>query len=65
MYAPKFIVQNLPKRDVCVKLLFLGSTKFQIGKKLQKFFADKLTCCNLEIVFTSSVRVKKLFHLLG
>ena len=40
------------------KLPFLGSTSFQIRKKLQKWFNDKLTCCNLKIVFTSPVRVK-------
>ena len=39
----------------------LGSTSFQIRKKLQKLFSDKLTSCNLKIVFTSSVRVKSFF----
>ena len=43
--------------------LFLGSTSFQIRKKLQKLFSDTLTSCNLKTVFTSSVRVKNLFTL--
>ena len=37
------------------------STSFQIRKKLQNLFNDKLTSCNLKIVFTSSVRVKSFF----
>ena len=41
LYTPKVFVQNVPKRDVLVKLLFLGSTSFQIQKKLQKLFNDK------------------------
>ena len=52
------MVPNVPKRNVFVKLPFLGSTSFQIRKKLQKLFSDKLTSCNLKIVFTSPVRVK-------
>ena len=50
------MVPNVPKR-----LLFLGRTSFQIRKKLQKLFSDKLTSCNWEIIFTSPVRVKYLF----
>ena len=40
------MVPNVPKRNVFVKLPLLGSTSFQIRKKLQKFFIDKLTSCN-------------------
>ena len=43
---------------IFVKLPFLGSTPFQIWKKLQKLFGGKLTSCNLKIVLTSPVRVK-------
>ena len=55
------MVPNVPERNVFVKLPFLGSTLFQIRKKLQKLFTDKLTSCNLKIVFTSPVRVKSFF----
>ena len=55
------MVSNVPKRNVFVKLPFLRSTSFQIRKKLQKLFSDKLTSCNLKIVFTSPVRVKSFF----
>ena len=61
LYTPKVLVPNVPKRNVFVKLPFLGSTSFQIRKKLQKLFSDKLTSCNLKIVFTSPVRVKSFF----
>ena len=61
LYGPKVIVQNLPKRNAPVKLPFLVSTSLQIRKKLQKLFSDKLTSCNLKIVFTSPVRVKSFF----
>ena len=61
LYTPKVVVPNVPKRNVFVKLPFLGSTLFQIRKKLQKLFIDKLTSCNLKIVFTSPVRVKSFF----
>ena len=55
------MVPNVPKRNVFVKLPFLGSTSFQIRKKLKKLFSDKLTSWNLKIVFTSPVRVKSFF----
>ena len=61
LYTPKVMVPNVPKRNVFVKLPFLGSTSFQIRKKLQKLFSDKLTSCNLKIIFTSPVRVKNFF----
>ena len=61
LYTPKVVVRNVPKRNVFVKLPFLRSTSFQIRKKLQKLFSDKLTSCNLKIVFTSPVRVKSFF----
>ena len=60
LYAPKAIVQNVPKRNVFAKLPFLGSTLFQIRTKLQKLFTDILASCNLKIVFTSPVIVKSL-----
>ena len=34
LYTPKGVVQTVPKRSVYVKLSFLGSTSFQILKKL-------------------------------
>ena len=55
------MVPNVPKRNVFDKLPFLESTSFQIRKKLQKLFSDKLMSCNLKIVFTSPVRVKSFF----
>ena len=55
------MVSNVPKRNVFVKLPFLGSTSFQIRKKLQKLFSDKLSFRNLKVVFTSRVRVKSFF----
>ena len=36
------MVPNGPKRNVFVKLLFLGNTSFQNRKKLQKLFSDNL-----------------------
>ena len=55
------MVLNVPKRKVFVKLPFLGSISFQIQKKFQKLFSNKLTSFNLKIVFTSPVRVKSFF----
>ena len=37
LYTPKVVVPNVPKRNVFVKLPFLGSTSFQIRKKLQNY----------------------------
>ena len=37
LYTTKVIVQNVPKINVLVKLPFLGSTSFQIQKKLQNY----------------------------
>ena len=55
------MVLNVPKRNVFIQLLLLGNASFQIRKKLQKLFSDKLTSWNLKIVFTSHVRVKSFF----
>ena len=51
----------VPKRNVFGKLLFLGSTSFQIRKNLQKLLSDKLTFYNLKFIFTSPIRVKSVF----
>ena len=58
LYAPNVIVQDVRKRNVFVKMPFLGNTSLQIRKKFQKLFNDKLTFCNLKIVFTSPDRFK-------
>ena len=55
------MVSYAPKRNVFVKLPFLGSTLFQIWEKLQKLFSNKLTSFNLKIVFTWPIRVKSFF----
>ena len=61
LYTPKVMFANVPKRNVFVKLPFLGSASFQIRKKLQKLVSDKLTSCNLKVLFMSPVRVKNFF----
>ena len=61
LYTPKDVDPNVPKTNVFVKLQLLGRNLFQIRKKPQKLFSDKLTSCNLKIVFTSPVRVKSFF----
>ena len=53
LYTLKVMVQNVPKRNVFVKLPFSESTSFKIRRKLQKLFTDKLTACNIKVVFTS------------
>ena len=58
LYTPKDVDPNVPKTNVFVKLQLLGRNLFQIRKKPQKLFSDKLTSCNLKIVVTSPVRVK-------
>ena len=60
LYTDEVMVLNVLKRNVFVKLLFLGSTS-KIRKNLQTLFSDKLTSCNLKIVFTSPVRVQSFF----
>ena len=50
-------------KGICsVKLPFLESTSFEIRKKFQKLFTNKLTSCNLKIVFTSYIWVKSFFR---
>ena len=48
LYTTKAIVQNVPKGNIFVESPFLKSTWFQIQKKLEKLFNDKLTSCNLK-----------------
>ena len=43
----------------------MGSTSFQIWRKLKKLFNDKLTSCNLKIFFTSPVRLQTFFTFKG
>ena len=61
LYTPKVVVPNVPKRNVFVKLSFLGSTSFQIRKKLQKFFSDKLTSRNLKSFSPSRISYLKCY----
>ena len=60
-YISKVIVQNVPKTDGFVKLPFLGSTSFQIWKKLQKQLSDKLTSCNLGLNAVKAVQAINRF----
>ena len=71
LYPHRILAANRPKRNVFIKLPFLGGTSLQVRKKVQKLFSDKLMSCNLTIVFTPLVRVKifvtfkdKLFKIL-
>ena len=63
LYTPKVVVPIVPKRNVFVKLLFLGSTSFQFWRKLLKLFSDKLTSCHLKIVLRHPLE-SKAFSLL-
>ena len=60
LYTDEVMILNVLKRNVFLKLLFLGSTS-KIRKNLQTLFSDKLMSCNLKIVFTSPVRVQSFF----
>ena len=48
-------------RDVFINLPLFGITSFQIGKKIQKLFTEKLFSHSLKTVFTSHIRVKSFF----
>ena len=48
-------------KECFCELPFVGSTSFQIPKKLKKLFIDKLTFCNLKIVFMSPITLKDFF----
>ena len=61
LYTSKLMVLIVPKRNVFVKFPYLGSTLLQTWKKLQKLFSDKLTSCNLKIIFTSPFGVESFF----
>ena len=58
LYTPKVTVQNISKRNISVKLPFLGSTSLQIQLMLQKLFTDKSTSCNLKVVLTYPLESK-------
>ena len=53
------MVSNVPKRNVFVMLPSLGSSLFQIRKKLQKFFSHKLTYCNFKSFSPSRISYLK------
>ena len=61
LYTPKVTAHNLPKWNIFVELLFLGRNSFWNRKKPKKIVRSKLTSCNLKIIFTSPVRVKRFF----
>ena len=61
--TPKVMVPNVPKRNIFVKVPFLRSTSFQIRKKLQRLFSDKLTTCNLKIVFWKAFSPLRISYL--
>ena len=55
------MVSNVPKKNVFIKLLSLGSSSFQIRKKLQTFFSDKLTSRNLKSFSPSRISYLKCY----
>ena len=59
LYTTKGICKNVTERNFFVKMTSLGSTSSQSRKKLQKFFNDKLTPCNLKLVSTLPLKVKR------
>ena len=60
-HKTEVVVNDVRKRVVSIELLFLVRASFQIRKKFQRLFANKLTSINLKTVFTSSVRVKRCY----
>ena len=61
-FEPKISVQTVPKKDVYIKLPYLGKTSFNIRTKLRRIFSEKLPQCNLKVVFTSSCRIQNFFN---
>ena len=60
-FEPKKIVQTVHKKDVYLKLPFLGRSSFNITTKLRHIFSDKLPHY-LKVVFISSCRVQNFFQ---
>lgn len=60
-FCIKSIVQSVPKRDISITLLFIGSTSFHSGGRFQKLLKKKLNSQNLKIVFNSPIRDENIF----
>lgn len=61
LFTAKVSFQVIPKRDVFNELMFLGSTLFQIRKKLQKLVPEILMSCNLKSCFYISNYVQDFY----
>ena len=59
-FCIKSIVQSVPKRDISITLLFIGSTSQR--RKISKVTKKELNSHNLKIVFNSPIRDENFFN---
>ena len=63
LYAPKQIVQTVPKRELLVVLPYLGTFSLNLRKRLYKSVSNSLPQCNTKVVFQSKDWLNSFFYL--
>ena len=62
LFVPKRIVHNVQKNQVRLVLPFLGPSSFEIRSRLQKFCANSIPYCSLNVAYQSRSRISKFFN---
>ena len=61
LYVPKQIVLTVPKKELLVVLLFLGTFSLNLRKRLHKAVSKSLLQCIIKVIFQSKNQLSSLF----
>ena len=62
LFVPKRIVHTVQKNQVRLVLTFLGPLSFEMRSRLQKFCANSIPYCPLNVAYQSRSRISNLFN---
>ena len=61
MYEKRTPVHTVPKKEVTIILPFLGTSSYNVKKKLEETYSKLLPICKLRIIFKTSCRMSSFF----
>ena len=62
IYTKKISVYNVPKKDICIVLPFLGKLSLTVRTNLQKTVKELLPYCKLKVVFQIPTKLQSKFN---
>ena len=61
IYEKRVPVHTVPKKEVMIVLPFLGTSSFEVKKKLDETYRKLLPFCKLKVVFKTACRMSSFF----